>query len=135
MDGITDLKDLLEKMSPFLHESPYVFISLSRETFNKLSFDPLCTFREQEGMTVITEESIAEENKFPYDAKWACITLTVNSSLSAVGFLAFITGKLTEAGISINPVSAFYHDHLFVPWERRNEVMEILLNISKCFDL
>jgi hypothetical protein len=54
------------------------------------------------------------------------ITLTIHSDLQAVGFLAPIMTRLAEAGISVNPVSAFYHDHLFVPWDKRNEAMEIL---------
>ena len=34
-------------------------------------------------------------------------------------------------GISINVVSAYYHDHLFVPWERREETLHILKNFSE----
>ena len=39
----------------------------------------------------------------------------MHSSLEAVGFMAAITKKLTEAGIGANPVSGFFHDYLFVP--------------------
>ena len=39
------------------------------------------------------------------------ITLTVRSSLEAVGLLAAITARLADAGISVNAVSAFHHDH------------------------
>lgn len=59
------------------------------------------------------------------------ITLTVHSSLEAVGFLAAVTGRLTEAGISVNAVSAFYHDHLFVPEHRAGEALHHLQNLSK----
>ncbi|MGC8878761.1 MAG: ACT domain-containing protein [Anaerolineae bacterium] len=38
--------------------------------------------------------------------------MTVHSSLSAVGSLAETTGTLARAGISVNPVTAYYHDHL-----------------------
>jgi YidC/Oxa1 family membrane protein insertase len=55
----------------------------------------------------------------------AGLTTYFQISLS-VGFLAPIMTRLAEAGISVNPVSAFYHDHLFVPWDKRNEAMEIL---------
>ena len=59
------------------------------------------------------------------------ITLTVHSSLEAIGFLAAITGRLAEAGISVNAVSAFYHDHLFVPEHRAEEALHHLQNVSK----
>jgi hypothetical protein len=42
------------------------------------------------------------------------ITLTVHSDLEAVGLLAKVSNKLAQEGISINVVSAYYHDHIFV---------------------
>ncbi|EKD51400.1 MAG: hypothetical protein ACD_62C00265G0006 [uncultured bacterium] len=58
------------------------------------------------------------------------ITLTVHSGLDAVGFLARISTALAEAGISLNAVSAFYHDHLFVPVDRAGEAMVALERLS-----
>jgi hypothetical protein len=52
--------------------------------------------------------------------------LTVHSSLTAVWFLAAITTKLAQSGISVNAVSAYYHDHIFVPIERIQEALELL---------
>jgi hypothetical protein len=57
------------------------------------------------------------------------ITLTVHSSLEAVGFLA--AGRLAEAGISVNAVSAYYHDHLFVAEHRADEALRLLQSMSK----
>jgi len=58
------------------------------------------------------------------------VTLTVHSALDAVGFLAAITARLAAAGISVNTVSAFFHDHLFVPAERAEETVEILCRMA-----
>lgn len=54
------------------------------------------------------------------------ITCEVHSSLSAVGFLAAITGKLRDVGVAVNPVSGFFHDHLFVEEGRVGEAMGAL---------
>jgi hypothetical protein len=58
------------------------------------------------------------------------ITLTVHSSLEAVGFLAAVTVPLAEAGISVNAVSAFHHDHLFVPVERAEDAQLLLQRLA-----
>ena len=52
--------------------------------------------------------------------------LEIHSSLEAVGFLAAILPPLAAAGIGVNPVSAFHHDHLFVPEQRAAEALAIL---------
>ena len=76
---------------------------------------PVHIFRERERTAFIVRREEAEAAGLPYQFASRLITLTVHSSLEAVGFLAAITGRLAEAGISVNAVSAFYHDHLFVP--------------------
>lgn len=53
----------------------------------------------------------------------------MHSSLEAVGFIAFVAGKLAERGIGTNPVSGFWHDHLFVPVGREGEAMGVLEGI------
>ncbi len=130
MTGETDLDTLLKRMQPLLHDSPYVFCSVDSETYARLPFEPLGTFFEAEGVSLILIEEQARDLDLAYDSVWACITLKVHSSLNAVGFLAAIMGALAEAGISVNPVSAYYHDHLFVPWERRLKAIQVLRGIS-----
>jgi len=130
LTGETDLDTLLKRMQPLLHDSPYVFCSVDSETYARLPFEPLGTFFEAEGVSLILIEEQARDLDLAYDSVWACITLKVHSSLNAVGFLAAIMGALAEAGISVNPVSAYYHDHLFVPWERRLKAIQVLRGIS-----
>jgi hypothetical protein len=54
------------------------------------------------------------------------ITLNVHSSLEAVGFIARVATELAKHGMGVNPVSGFYHDHLFVPEGRERDALEIL---------
>jgi hypothetical protein len=131
MNGESDLKTLLAAMQPVLHELPYVFCSVSQDAYEILPFNPLGAFREQEGISIITTRQQASDCGLSYDRVWACITLTIHSSLSAGGFLAAITAQLAQAGISVNPISAFYHDHLFVPWESKGHAMDELLELSQ----
>jgi len=131
MSGETDLKKLLMNMQPELHESTYVFCSVDLDTYEQLPFEPLGSFFEAEGVSLVVREEQARDLDLAYESIWARITLTVHSSLVAVGFLAAITNRLAQAGISVNPVSAYYHDHLFVPWARRSQAMDVLLELAE----
>lgn len=130
MRGETDLTTLLANMDPHLEAVPFVFCSVEAERFPQIQSHFIGMFRETEGMTVIVTKKHADDLGLDYDGTWAMITLKVHSSLAAVGFLALVTKKFAEAGLSVNPVSAFYHDHLFVPWERRMEAVQALREIA-----
>ena len=58
------------------------------------------------------------------------ISLNVTSSLEAVGFMAVIATKLAAKSIGCNPVSGFYHDHIFVPLGREDESVEVIAKIA-----
>ena len=129
--GIRDLPTLLRSMSPALAGQPYVFCTVGREEAAGPDVRPLCCFEEAEGTSLIVTPAEAARRGRPAEPQWARITLTVHSSLLAVGFLAAVSAALAREGISVNPVSAFHHDHLFVPWERRMRAMEILKALSR----
>jgi hypothetical protein len=126
MRGETNLKNLIAEMHPTLAESPYVFCTIDPETAPGGIINPLGTFREAEGISIIITQPQAVDADLPFDSTWACITLAVHSSLKAVGFLATVVDQLARAGISVNPVSGYYHDHLFVPWESRRNAIDLL---------
>lgn len=130
MTGEQNLTTLLKSMQPRLSEEDYVFCSVSIERVAVLNLIPICHFQELEGMTLITKQQ-AEQANLDYEFVCRMITLLVHSSLEAVGFLASITNKLAENDISVNAVSAYYHDHLFVPKNKAEEVMQILIEMSK----
>jgi hypothetical protein len=116
-------------MQPETDERMFVFCSVDAATLNRTSVTPLGFFHEAEGTTLILDKTQADKFSLPYEAVWSLITLSVHSELTAVGFLAALTSKLASSGISVNAVSAYYHDHLFVPYADRNRAMEALAEL------
>jgi hypothetical protein len=114
MRGETDLMKLLKSMRPERNAGEYVFCVLDSSA-QLADVTPLGLFREREGVTVILPRADADQAGLSYAGTFAWLTLTVHSSLEAVGLTAAVARTLTEAGISCNVVAAFYHDHLFVP--------------------
>ena len=115
MTGETSLVKLLQSLAPVLHPGIFVFCTRDPRDLNSLECQPIGLFYEAEGMTLILPQATAIALGWPYTYPCRQITLTVQSSLEAVGFLAAITQVLAAQGISVNPVSAYHHDHLFVP--------------------
>ncbi|SFP09710.1 hypothetical protein SAMN03159463_03566 [Mesorhizobium sp. NFR06] len=126
MAGETDLQRLLASMTPRLLPETYVFATLAPDAAVPDGLKPVMQFREREGLTLIVTEAEAKAASLAGTFRCRMITLNIHSSLEAVGFLAAITTRLAAAGMGINPVSAFYHDHLFVPAERAEEALAIL---------
>ncbi|KAK5467910.1 hypothetical protein LTS15_000883 [Exophiala xenobiotica] len=142
--GETSLHTLLLTLNPVLHEPTYIFLTIPDSQFVAPSPFPLqhiqMFFREAKSVTLIIRHDVALQNgllpKFrdlensEYDVQYQypcrMITCNVHSSLEAVGFMAHLATKLAERGISVNPVSAYYHDHLFVPVKQAEEAVKIL---------
>ena len=86
---------------------------------------------ESEGVTAICSHDRAVQANFRFDGVFRHLTLNVNSSLHAVGLIAAVADVLKRAGISCNVVSAFHHDHLFVPAERAEDALWLLKEMSR----
>ena len=130
MSGIKDLKKLLKEMNPVLSDKQFVFCTVSESYLKSSKLSPLLVFREKEGVTIVIEKNQAEDLNLSYSATWRLITLNVHSDLTAVGFLDRVTAKLADAGISVNVVSAYHHDHMFVPLGKEEKAMKLLVDIS-----
>ena len=130
MSGETDLQKLLQGMKPKLNEGEFVFCVLD-DSETACELDPLCMFQEKEGFTVIISKQQADDAALPYSTICSWITLTVHSSLEAVGLTAAVSRALTEANISCNIVAAYYHDHIFVPFRDASQAMKILERLSE----
>ncbi|HAS6042359.1 TPA: ACT domain-containing protein [Vibrio vulnificus] len=130
MTGITDLQHLLQSMSPQLVEGDYVFCTVDGPLKDYLHLDPIATFREQEGLTLVLEAQQAEQAGLTTDSRFCLITLTVHSSLEAVGLTAAFASKLASYGISANVIAGYYHDHIFVPQRKAHEAMSALTELT-----
>ena len=131
MSGITELEKLLKSMEPELIESEFVFCTVSGSLIDYVSLNPVATFIETEGLTLVLEKSIAQNAELKFEGTFRQITLTVHSSLEAVGLTAAVSEKLANKGISANVVAAYYHDHVFV----QSAKAEIALLALKEFDV
>ncbi|MFC3326498.1 ACT domain-containing protein [Mesorhizobium cantuariense] len=131
MAGETDLKTLLASMTPELLAGTYVFATLAPGVAQPEGLEPVMVFREREGTTLIVTEEKAGAAALIASFRCRMVTLNIHSSLEAVGFLAAITTRLAAAGMGVNPVSAFYHDHLFVPADRAEEALELLMELAE----
>ncbi len=130
MDGQRELQKLLETLSPTLEKEKYVFASISKARLKLLGVKPKLVFFEKEGAAVVLDKETADNERIAYDGAWALITLRVHSSLFAVGLLAAAAGALAKNKISVNAVSAFYHDHLFVPFEKAGAALMVLKKLQ-----
>jgi hypothetical protein len=125
MTGERDLDTLLRSLRPVLVEGEFVFC-----THREVLGDPVCVVREREGFSLILRRGEAEHLGLAFTFPCRMITLEIHSSLEAVGLLARVTAALADAGISVNPVSGYFHDHLFVPAESAEHAMAVLLGIA-----
>lgn len=125
MSGERDLDRLLRTMRPRLAPGVHVFATLPEETVPP-GLHPRMLFREAEGVTLILLKAEAEAHGLPFTYPCRMITLDVHSALEAVGFIARIAAALAAAGMGVNPVAGYFHDHLFVPDGREAEALAIL---------
>ena len=129
MVGETDLCALLKSMNARLVDGLYVFVTLKGKVLPE-GVSPRMVFQETEGTTLVLLKEEAEANELDYEFPCRMITLEVHSSLEAVGFLARITTELAKHKMGVNPVSGFFHDHLFVLDGREQDALSVLKKIA-----
>lgn len=128
--GETDLRKLLASLTCTRAPETYVFIT-TEKSVDEAALSPLMRFAEAEGTTYIAERAAAEAQSLDYTFACTKITLDVHSALDAVGFLAHIATRLAEAGMGVNPVAGYFHDHLFVPEDRADDAMRVLAQVQR----
>ena len=131
MSGIIKLDELLQSIKPKLCETDLVFCSVSGCLGDYVDLSPLASFVEKEGLTLVLEESTAVRAGLSFSGTFRQITLTVHSSLEAVGLTAAVASKLADRGISANVIAAYYHDHIFVQSDMAVSALKALSELEK----
>lgn len=129
--AITNLYELLKNLQPILDSEVYVFCMVDGELKDFLEFNPIATFLEKEGLTLVLTQSQANRLGQKYNSLFKKITLSVYSSLEAVGLTAAISNALAQNDISANVIAAYNHDHVFVPIDKSEQALQILLNLTE----
>ncbi len=130
MSGEKNLPTLLKSMKPEHKTGEYVycvFNNLENLHINEI----VGFFREREGLTIILRKEIADNLGLKYLYVASLITLTVHSSLEAVGLTAAFSNVLSENNISCNVVAAYYHDHIFVDIKDTEKALEVLKKLAE----
>jgi hypothetical protein len=130
MTGETNLATLLKTMRPEHNAGDYVFCHVADTA--GLPIDAIVMiFKEAEGVTLIVRKEWSGLHRLEYSFVAAWITLTVHSSLSAVGLTAAFSAALGARGICCNVVAAFYHDHIFVDKADLAAAMDTLRGMAR----
>jgi hypothetical protein len=124
--GQRDLSVLLAGLEPERKPGEFVVVSTTSES----TLPALATVAEEEGTTLVLERHAADAFRLEYTATFAWITLTVNSSLEAVGLTAAVAQALAGRGIACNVLAGFHHDHLLVPSARAADALAALAELS-----
>ncbi len=132
MTGIMELDTLLKSMHPHLSDKEYVFCTIPSPAMDYIiSLNPLATFQENEGLTVVMEKESALKAKLQFSAVLKKITLQVHSNLEAVGLTAAVSTALTKKGISANVIAGYFHDHIFVQNSKSDIALDTLKSLSQ----
>ncbi len=123
MAGEIDLGRMLSSLDVVRRPGRYTFVT---GEWPALATVAAATVEEAEGVTrvVTVDQALAAGAPVEFEAVW--LTLTVHSSLEAVGLTAAFSTALARAGISCNVLAGYHHDHLLVPADRADDAIEVV---------
>ena len=127
--GSTNLAHMLSTLEVQARPETYVYAVLPSEHLAVALAH--ATVREAEGLTVILTKEDAVGHGVTYEFEAAWLTLSVHSSLEAVGLTAAFSNALSNAEISCNVLAGFYHDHLLVPVADKERALAVLAQLRE----
>lgn len=112
--GETDLDAMLGTLDVVRRPGVFTFVAVDAPTADQLAV-AAATIVEDEAVTLVLPVDDARRLGLPVVVEMAWLTLTVHSSLEAVGLTAAFSRTLADAGVSCNVLAGYHHDHLLVP--------------------
>lgn len=125
MPGETDLAKMLATLAVERRPGIFTFVAVRVPTPGLLAASHAIV-KEGETTTVVLPVEAAERAGLPVTIEMAWLTLTVHSSLEAVGLTAAFASALGAAEIPCNVLAGYHHDHILVPVERADEAIDVL---------
>ena len=123
--GETDLDKMLETLR--VERRPGVFTYATvRTPAPELLAAAHGVVTEGDLTTLVLPVEAAERAGLPVELEMAWLSLTVQSSLEAVGLTAAFSATLGKAGIPCNVLAGFHHDHILVPVDRAQQAIDVL---------
>jgi ribosome-associated protein YbcJ (S4-like RNA binding protein) len=118
-----NLNAVLRAVTPNLHEGRWVFASFERRP--PFDLEIAASIREGSAMSTVIAEQDAERLSLPYEQVWAWIECpsTRAGAVRATGALLAALGRAT---IACNVITGIGGDHLFVPFDQREDALAVL---------
>ena len=140
MEVAEGVKELLSRTEIQLDTEEYIIVSLrleqekkARESLNSLASFSSITYDYKEVSIVAknTEWNKVKKNFTDYEktGPYKLITFNIVLDLSIVGFMATVSKKLADAGISIYAISTYLRDHILVQSEDAENAVRVLENL------
>ena len=127
-----------KKPLPALCEGEYYFSSINESQLMGIArylSHVKGVFREEEGITIIFSKEILPQvqqlTEKKIEGPFALLTFKQETSLHGIGATADFAGALARAKIPANVLAAYHHDHVLVPYEKREAALSALDKMKK----
>ncbi len=123
--GETDLDAMLSTLGVQRRPGVFAYIAVEVPTPGLIAAAHALV-KEGRLTTIVLPVEAAERAGQSTSVLFAWLTLTVQSSLDAVGLTAVVSDRLATLGIPCNVLAGYHHDHVLVPVDRVDDAIAAL---------
>jgi uncharacterized protein len=123
--GETDLEIMLATLAVQRRPGIFTYIAVEVPTPGLLAAAH-AVVKEGPLTTIVLPVEAAERAGQLVTIELAWLTITVQSSLEAVGLTAAVSARLAAIDIACNVLAGYHHDHLLVPVDRVDDAIAAL---------